>query len=198
MEDIKRHNFLEPNRDMFLEKINSSFFLYSSANEIIFDALNTACNSYPQKIINILKRILTNQNLTTLLLESTTPKTTLYDKISSISTTWELSEFYSFFAYLLSGNQLSYQNVNEPGAIFVHFKKSTLTGRNIELMRILRNSKGHKFGLKGKRLLTTDRTIPSIEFEEIDELFDKLENMFSWVFSCTFFLIYFVPLHIFL
>lgn len=178
-----------------INKLNSLYPQYESANQIAFNETTRIIDENPQELIDLIRNSLIDaKNLTTTLanLDCLSKKEkTISDKMKFISVVYELASFFRLGSYLLNKRKAPLNSLQRPQKIFKGFKQIGVDF-NTDKLREIRNATNHKFSIKGSWLIDKDDK-EVLTIYEIDEIFQKLEKCINWYFNFLQYHSYFIP-----
>ena len=196
---LASNNLLTARKAEYLEYMNKHFTRQKLISETIFDQFELFALSEPEKILDLgRKSIFGFQTLNHLLMIHTSnPEKSIAEKIKYINAYWECYRMVSSSVPFLTGHKVKDTHLSSPQSAFKHlikhfgFKKS-----DIEVIRLLRNSGSHLLTLGNESLIlkeTIDGERKEIKIESINEIYEKLGQIYSWWATTFISLIYFQP-----
>ncbi len=201
IEFLKKDELLKPRKANLLNSMSKAFSDYANQSEIAFDELEKLIEGNPQLIIDATRIFFTQRDTLTKLMDSgrrqqNVKKYTVMDKISDIADMYECTSMLQLPAYLLSQRKAKYEKLVDPLTILSHFKKSYLTSKNKDQLRLLRNNISHKFTIENDEIITPKGE--RISIADIEELHQKFDQITSWWMTFTIYTLWDMPMFGFL
>lgn len=192
---LSKNDLFAHNRIGAINKLNSLYPQYKSANEIVFNETIKIIEEAPQELIDLVRSsIIDAKSLTTTLANRDSlfkKEKTISDKMKFISVAYELASFFRLGSYLLSERKAPLISLQSPQKIFKGFKQIGVDF-NTDKLRQIRNATNHKFSIKRNWLIDKDDK-EVVEISEISEIYQKLENCINWYFYFLIYHSYYVP-----
>jgi hypothetical protein len=181
-----KKSILDSRKDVLIREINKSFPGYDSATIKVVERLDYLSKNEPKIIYEIVLEYFQDKALLTKLIDvarkaNNADCNDLVYQMEFIADFYEIVEVFQLFAALFRANSDTTFITKDKNSILKQLKNFGLSTKEIENIRLIRNSAKHKFLIQDSCLITEKNE--KIPIRDINSLFYSIDTLISWLIT---------------